>query len=150
MDPHVRRRAGFALGWLVAVSLAVGVGLVVVTTLGDSLRGRGAIGDGVASTDLIGGQPPSSTDLAEQGPAVRHAFSGAFGKLVVKCRGPYASVVGATAAGGWTVLSYEAQRDDDVDAVFGRHGETVEVEVFCNEGRPTLAELERNTIPDTE
>jgi hypothetical protein len=147
MAPPVRRRAGFALGWLAAVSLAVGVGLVVVTTLGDSLRGRGPIGEATGSADVVAAEAPTGSELATAAPGQRRAFDGRFGKLVVACRGPYAAIVGVTAATGWRVLSYESEPDDDVDAVFARRGHSVEVEVFCNQGRPTLAELEHNELP---
>lgn len=148
MDPQVRRRAGLAVGWLVATCLAVTVGLLVVTTLGGSLRGRGPLGDDTAGRPLPAAHPPSSADLATTAPSGRHAFRGAYGSLLVGCQGPYAVVLEHHAAPGWRILSVERGPDDDVDAVFGTSRHTVELEVFCDSGRPTLAELERNELPD--
>ena len=50
--------------------------------------------------------------------------------------------------GGWRIVSWEKGPDDDVDAVFSDGQNSVDLEVFCNRGRPTLAELERNTLGD--
>ena len=47
---------------------------------------------------------------------------------------------------GWRIVSWEKGPDDDVDAVFSDGRNSVDLEVFCNRGRPTLAELERNTL----
>ena len=45
-------------------------------------------------------------------------------------------------------MSFEPGPDDDVDAVFANAGRSVELEVFCNRGTPTLAEIERHDLPD--
>ncbi len=51
-------------------------------------------------------------------------------------------------AAGWRIVSWEKCPDDDVDAVFSDGRNSVDLEVFCNRGRPTLAEPERNTLGD--
>ncbi len=51
-------------------------------------------------------------------------------------------------AAGWRVVSWEKGPDDDVDAVFSDGRNSVDLEVFCNRGRPTVADLERNTLGD--
>ncbi len=38
--------------------------------------------------------------------------------------------------------------DDDVEAVFAQARRSVEIEVFCNRGEPTVAEIERNELPE--
>ena len=65
-----------------------------------------------------------------------------------------ANVIGVPAitwlgqAAGWRIVSWEKGPDDDVDAVFSDGRNSVDLEVFCNRGRPTVAELERNTLGD--
>ena len=49
---------------------------------------------------------------------------------------------------GWRMVSYEGGPDDDVDAVFSNGRRSVDLEVFCNRGEPTVAEIEDNTLPD--
>ncbi len=44
-------------------------------------------------------------------------------------------------------MSYETGPDDDVDAIFTSGARSIEVEVFCNAGVPTVAEIERKTLP---
>ena len=51
-------------------------------------------------------------------------------------------------APGWRIVSYETGPDDDVDAVFAKAAESIEIEVFCNRGIPTVADLERKTLPE--
>jgi len=69
---------------------------------------------------------------------------------VVECRGTFAYGLRARAAstGGWRLISYEKGPDDDVDAVFSNGRNSVDLEVFCNRGRPTVAEIERNTLSE--
>jgi len=45
-------------------------------------------------------------------------------------------------------VSYEPGPDDDVDAVFANRGRSIELEVCCTRGEPTISEIERNTLPD--
>jgi hypothetical protein len=70
--------------------------------------------------------------------------------LVVACQGLYALGVEARPdkQAGWRVVSYESGPDDDVDAVFANRDRSIEVEVYCNGSEPTIADLERNTLPD--
>jgi len=122
----------------------VTVGLVAVSTVGASIRGRGPLGTEVVPEGREGVVQP--TRLAEPGPS--RTFEGEYGAFEVRCRGSYAVGVDARPAAGWRTVSYERGPDDDVDAVFSNGGSSVDLEVFCNAGRPTLAELERNTLPD--
>ncbi len=45
-------------------------------------------------------------------------------------------------------MSFEPGPDDDVDAVFSQGRRSIELEVFCNQGRPTLAEQEEHELAD--
>ena len=82
--------------------------------------------------------------------AVRRDITEEFGVLVVECRGVYAYGIEAQpdTAAGWDVVSFERGPDDDVDAVFVRASSSIDIEVFCNRGEPTVAELERHELSD--
>jgi hypothetical protein len=133
----------YAAGWLVAVVAAVAVGIVTVTAVGASVRGRGPVGQEVP--------PATATVPPTAGPhLVEETISGEFGGFRVGCDGVYAVGVRALPdeAAGWRVVSFEPGPDDDVDAVFARGGRSIELEVFCNQGRPTLAEQEEHELAD--
>ncbi len=143
---RVRRRSGFVAAWVAAAALAVTVGLLAVSTVGASIRGRGPLGSEVVPE---GREPTSAPQaLPDAGPA--RAFEGEWGRFVVRCRGVYAVGERAEAASGWRTVSYERGPDDDVDAVFSSGLRSVELEIYCNRGRPTLSDLERNTLPDDD
>ncbi|SDR84285.1 hypothetical protein SAMN04488570_0537 [Nocardioides scoriae] len=142
----MRRRTGYVTAWVLAAVLAVVVGLLAVSTVGASIRGRGPLGSEVVPEGVEGSVAP--TQLADPGPS--RALRGEWGRFVVRCRGSYAVGVEATPAQGWRTVSYERGPDDDVDAVFSNGRSSVDLEVFCNRGRPTIAELERNTLPDDD
>ncbi len=132
--------------WAAVTAVAVLAGVFAISTVGATIRDRGPVGDEVASDTLI-----QSTDLpSPEGPALRDEVSGEWGAFVVECRDTWAYGVAARPdrAAGWRVVSWEKGPDDDVDAVFSDGRNSVDLEVFCNRGRPTLAELERNTLGD--
>jgi hypothetical protein len=146
----VTRRAvlGWAAAWLLAAAASVAVGVLVVGQLRAENRDRGPIGD----NELIR-QAQLSQDSATPDPqarVVRRALTEEFGVFVVECQGVYASGVEARPdeAAGWRTVSIETGPDDDVEAVFAQERRSVEIEVFCNRGRPTVAEIERNQLPD--
>jgi hypothetical protein len=134
------------VGWLLAAALAVTVGLVAVTTVGASMRGRGPLGNEVVREDLA----DQEAQVDETLPLVEHTFSEEFGELDVACQGLYAIGLDARPdkAAGWQVVSYESGPDDDVDAVFANKDRSIEIEVYCNAGEPTISDLERNTLPE--
>jgi hypothetical protein len=140
-----RRLVGYAVAWSVAASVAVTVGVVSVTTMGDTIRDRGPLGNEVARlAELEEGEArPDPGD-----PRVTQRIEGEYGSFVVACQGAVALGVAADGAAGWRVVSYEPGPDDDVDAVFSNRRRSVELEVFCNRGQPTLAEIERKTLPE--
>jgi len=142
----MRKTVGLVAAWLVAVLAAVAVGVVAVSTVGASIRGRGPLG-GEVSRDAAG-TPQASVRVDADATAVRHRFAGEYGAFVTECRGVVARGLSAEPArsAGWRTVSYEKGPDDDVDAVFSNGRNSVELEVFCNRGRPTLAELERHTL----
>lgn len=139
------KRIGYGLAWVAATTVAVVLGVVAVTTAGAGLRGRGPLGDEVAPAPVaVSGTPTPDADAKR----VRDRVSGEWGVFVVECRDSYAYGIRARAAvaAGWRVVSYEKGPDDDVDAVFSDGDNSVDLEVFCNRGRPTVAEIERNTL----
>lgn len=143
---NVKRVAGLGAAWLLSVLATVGVALFAVNNVGDSLTGRGPMGDEIdrSSTEV----PPA--EQIEGKPEVRDTVDGEFGTFVVACRGAFALGLDAKPAAGWRVVSYEPGPDDDVDAVFSSGSTSIDLEVFCNRGRPEVAELERNQLPGSD
>jgi hypothetical protein len=141
---HRRRRlAGYVLAWLVAAGVAVTVGVVAVSSVGASVRDRGPLGNVVPDVDRTEGAgtpDPGSTP-------VRRTVEDEFGTFEVECRGVVAYGLQAVPAEGWRVVSYEEGPDDDVDAVFASGDRSIEVEVYCNQGRPTIGDREVKTLP---
>lgn len=140
------------LGWLVAAAVAMTIGTVAVSTVGATLRDRGPIGEEVprqeARQETGEGRAVTLDRDAER---VQRTVRDDFGEFDVVCQGLYA-IGGETRpdrAAGWDVVSLEAGPDDDVDAVFARRGESIEVEVYCNRGVPTVADLERKRAPSS-
>jgi len=142
----VTRIAGFGAAWLLSVMAAVAVALFAVNNVGDSLTGRGPMGDEVDRTGTV--LTPEEQMAGKE--EVRDTIDGEFGTFLVGCRGAYALGLDADPAPGWRVVSYEPGPDDDVDAVFSTGSTSIDLEVFCNLGRPEVAELERNQLPDAD
>jgi len=148
LSTTARRSVAWTLGWLLAAAASVAVGVVVVTQLGASNRDRGPIGDNelIRQAELTEGS--ATPDRAAQ--VVRRSIDEEFGSFVVECRGVYAYGIEALPdeAAGWRTVSFERGPDDDVDAVFAQSRRSIDIEVFCNRGEPTVAELERNELPE--
>ena len=144
----MRQQVGFAIAWLVAAIIAVTVGVVAVTGLGERLRDRGPLGNQellrTSEVDAVPAKPDPDEPLVEK------TFVSDFGAFVVACQGMFAIGVEARPdkALGWQTISYEPGPDDDIDAVFSNGRRSQELEVYCNLGRPVLSEIENNTIPD--
>ena len=139
-------RAGYAVAWVVATTLAIIVGVTAVSTVGAQVRGRGPLGNEVIRTaQLEGSATPDPSD-----DSVRRTIEGEWGAFVVRCQGPVAFGEEARPdrASGWRVVSFEEGPDDDVDAVFSNARRSFDLEVFCNRGEPTVAEIEENTLPE--
>ncbi|HEY0645892.1 MAG TPA: hypothetical protein VGD39_20935 [Nocardioides sp.] len=140
----MRRRMLLVGLWAATTAVAVLVGVFAVSTVGATIRDRGPVGDEVLRDAVVEpGAVPSPS-----GPRVRDEVAGEWGAFDVECRDTWAYGVGVRPdeAAGWRVVSWEKGPDDDVDAVFSNGRSSVDLEVFCNRGRPTLAELERNTL----
>ena len=137
-----------SLGWLLAAALAVTVGVVAVTTVGASMRGRGPLGNEVVRERRCRSGPPRSIRGPAPGRAhvprrVRRARRRLPGRSTRSASTPV-----PTSAAGWRVVSYETGPDDDIDAVFANKDRSIEIEVYCNRGEPTIGDLERNTLPE--
>ncbi|WP_028651783.1 hypothetical protein [Nocardioides halotolerans] len=146
----LRRGLVWTLAWLLAAAASVAVGVVVMDRLGASNRDRGPIGDNelIRQAELTEGS--ATPDLDAQ--VVRRTIEEEFGAFVVECRGIYAFGVEARPdeAAGWRTVSFERGPDDDVDAVFAQQARSIDVEVFCNRGEPTVADIERNELPEDD
>lgn len=134
--------------WAATTAVAVMVGVFAVSTVGATIRDRGPVGDEVARDDSL--SPASAPDT--DAPAVGDEIAGEWGAFDVECRDTWAYGVGVRPdkEAGWRIVSWEKGPDDDVDAVFSDGRNSVDLEVFCNQGRPTLAELERNTLGEDD
>lgn len=144
------RALGYLAAWLVAASLAVTVGLVAVTSVGASVRDRGPI---TGQAQAVREARADAEGVAVPDPGARRvseSFADDYGRFDVTCQGAVALGDAAVAAPGWRVVSYEQGPDDDVDAVFASGGRSVELEVYCGAGRPTISDREDKTLPDDD
>ena len=144
------KRALLYLGiWLGAVAVATGIALAAIGAVGDAARGRGPIG---AEVTPLQDSDPDPEEIPSDLPGRTRDIKGEYGTFRVSCEGPYAAGirVEVNKAAGWSVLSYEKGPDDDVDAVFTQPGRSVEVEVYCNQGVPTVGDVERATFIDED
>lgn len=142
-------RAKYLILWVLAVVVATAFGLFAVRLVGEAVRGSGPIGQELTRAGApLAGDPRIRPDPDAQ--VVRRAIAREFGTFVVACHGAYAVGERATPApdGGWAVLRFEPGPDDDVDAVFTSRTRFVELEVFCNAGRPEVSELESSRVTD--
>ena len=147
-DGSARRGVGFAVAWVLAAIVAVSVGLVAVNGLGASIRDRGpTVNDAIHEAQLNEereGIASADPDDERHSKEIREEF----GVFEVECQGPIATGSRPEPAPGWRIVGYETGPDDDVDAVFAKAAESIEIEVFCNRGIPTVADLERKTLPE--
>lgn len=142
------RTLGYLAAWLAAAAVAVTVGLVAVTSVGASVRDRGPI-TGQAQAVREARLDSEGASVVDAGATrVRESFADDYGRFDVTCQGAVAFGDAAVAAPGWRVVSYEEGPDDDVDAVFASGGRSVELEVYCGAGRPTISDREDKTLPD--
>lgn len=138
-----RRILGYVVAWIVAAAVAVTVGVVAVSSVGASVRDRGPLGNDVPPAEQTEGASTPDPAAAR----VTRTVEDEFGTFDVACRGATAYGVAANPALGWRVVSYEQGPDDDVDAVFASGGRSIELEVYCNQGRPTIGDREVKTLP---
>lgn len=140
------------LAWVAAATVLVTVGVVTVNSVGASIRGRGPLGNEVIRNAELDEGSVRASEIPSGQPRVLEEITREFGTFVVACEGVYAFGVEARpdAAAGWRTVSFEPGPDDDVDAVFSNGANSIEIEVFCNRGRPTVSDLEYNTLPDDD
>lgn len=141
-----RRWVGYAAAWLAAALVAVAVGVLAVSSVGASVRDRGPLGNETQRTESVEGSAAPRPGTTR----VQRTITDEFGSFVVECRGAVAYGLETTTEPGWRTVSFEPGPDDDVDAVFARRGDSIEVEVFCDQGRPTVSDLERKTLPEDD
>lgn len=141
-----RRLAGYLVAWLVAAGVAVTIGVIAVSSVGASVRDRGPLGNVVPDVDRTEGVSTPDPEASAVGRTIKDEF----GTFEVECRGVVAYGLEAVPAAGWRVVSYEEGPDDDVDAVFARGDRSIEIEVYCNQGRPRIGDREVKTLPDDD
>lgn len=134
--------------WIAVAAAAVSIGVIAVTQLGAALTERGPLGNQTARSDLREGSASPNPDA----PLVTRTFTEEFGEVDVACQGAYARGLEARPdeANGWRTISFETGPDDDIDAVFAQRDRSIEIEVFCNLGQPTISEVERSTLSDRD
>ncbi|MEO9325337.1 hypothetical protein ABFT23_17730 [Nocardioides sp. C4-1] len=144
------RTVAYLAAWLAAAVAAVGVGLLAVTGVGASVRDRGPI---TGQEQYVQEALEDAEGRAEADPAadrVTETFDGDFGSVVVTCQGAVAFGDAARAAPGWRRVSLERGPDDDIDAVFASGTRSIEIEVYCNAGRPRIGDLEDKTLGEED
>ncbi len=141
-----RRRMGYAALWLLVAAVCVAIGVLAVNVVGAGLRDRGPIG----SESLVPREDPTSLPVDPDDPTHAKTIRGEFGEFDVRCQGVVIRGEKPRPAKGWRTVTYEDRPDDDVDAVFESRTQVIEIEVYCNGGRPTIAEQEIGTRPDDE
>lgn len=135
---------GLVAVWIAVAAVAVTIGVLAVTRVGATLSDRGPLGNEAARNDVREGRatPDPSQTLVER------TFVEEFGEIDVACQGAFAQGLDARPATGWRTVSFESASDDDIDGVFAKGERSIEIEVFCNRGEPTISEIEQNTLPD--
>lgn len=145
-----RRLVGYALSWVLAAAVAISIGVIAVSSVGASIRDRGpTVNEAIREAQLDEVSEGQLAPLPEA-ETVRREIADEFGVFVVECRGAVAYGKGVEPASGWRVISFENGPDDDVDAVFSHGDRSIEIEVFCNNGKPTISEIERKSLPDND
>jgi hypothetical protein len=141
-SPRTRLVAGIA-AWLVAVGVALAVGLTAVGAIGTGLLGPGPqpltpaeVDARLASAEPAG--PAASPETGAPVPATPAAtpevIATAGGTVLARCTGGTAEVVSATPAQGFRV---QTEDDDGGPRVRFRAGKTrIEVRLTCVDGRP--------------
>ena len=136
------------MGWVAAVVVATVVGLVAVQSVGQALQGSGPLGAQLDSSErdrtLLASQDPSVLTPVASDPVLDRTFAGRYGSVKVRCQGSLATWQGATPAAGWRVVEYPEGVQAQVEASFSDGDSTIEVEVFCNAGVPTLTAFDRS------
>lgn len=137
------RPLGLVAVWIAVAAVAVTIGVLAVTRVGATLSDRGPIGDAGDRSNLREGRGTPDPDAS----VVERTFAEEFGEIDVSCQGAFASGLDARPAAGWRTVSFETEADEDIDGVFAKGDRSIEIEVFCNRGEPTISEVEHNELP---
>lgn len=137
------RPLGLVAVWIAVAAVAVTIGVLAVTRVGATLSDRGPIGDVGDRSSLQAGRGTPDPDAS----VIQRTFAEEFGEIDVSCQGAYASGIDARPAAGWRTVSFETEADEDIDGVFAKGDRSIEIEVFCNRGEPTVSEVEMNELP---
>jgi hypothetical protein len=140
----MRRTSWYFVGWLAAVVVATIVGLLVVRTVGDTVRAGRPLGQDFDKAIEAAASPATSPSPATR--VVEAELTGEYGIFQVSCQGPFARGISVSAAPGWKAVSFERGPEADVDASFIGSSQLIEVEAFCNAGIPQVAEIERTDL----
>ena len=129
---------GLVAVWIAVAAVAVTFGVLAVTQVGASLSDRGPLGNEDARNDVREGRAEPDPDQT----LVERTFAEEFGEIDVACQGAFARGLEARPAVGWRTIKFETAPDDDIDGVFAKGARSIEIEVFCNRGKPTVSEIE--------
>ena len=140
------RRVRYAVLWVAAAVLSVAVGILAVEVAGAGLRDRGPVG----SSELVGRADPSNLTPDPEDHTFADTIVGTYGEFDVECQGVVIRGFEPRPAAGWRTVTFETGPDDDVDATFESAESIIEVEIYCNGGRPTVAEEELGTRPEVD
>lgn len=143
------RRLIITAGWFAAAVLAVLVGLVAISVIGDGLTSplATAMTEEQVARELAAqpsGSPAPSTTLSTTAalPGPR-SFSTRGGSVVVRCEGGHAVLVSMAPAQGFAVHERdEGPQDDGAEGEFRSttdHHDRVKVEATCTAGLPELS-----------
>jgi hypothetical protein len=140
-SPRTRLLAGVA-AWLVAVGVALAVGLTAVGAIGTGLLGPGPqpltpaeVNARLASADPPApAAPPATAPIPPAPVAAPEVVATAGGTVLARCTGGVPEVVSATPAQGFRV---QTEDDDGGPRVRFRAGKSrIEVRLTCADGRP--------------
>ena len=138
------RRLIITAGWLAAAILAVLVGLVAVSVIGDGLTSP--VTRPIGEADVIRqleGEPSAAPSAApaSAGPAAAgpRSFTTRGGSVVARCEAGRAVIVSMAPAQGWSVHDRDrGPQDEEAEGEFRADAGRVEVEVRCDGPVPVL------------
>jgi hypothetical protein len=143
------RRLIVTAGWLAAAVLAVLVGLLAVSIIGDGLTvgSTRALSEAEVERQLAGqpGTPSAATGVGSRPPDAAGAartFTTSAGTVVGRCAGNRPEVVSMSPAQGYSVHDRDTgPQSDDADGEFrgADSKDRVEFEIVCAGGVPNLA-----------
>ncbi len=145
------RRLIITAGWFAAAILAVLVGLVAVSVIGDGLTTPST--RAVSEADVLrrladepSAAPPSAASpsaVTATGPAsaAPRSFTTRGGGVIARCAGGRAVIVSMAPAQGWSVHDRDRGPQDEAEGEFrsGDGRDRVEVEIRCDRTVPVLA-----------